>query len=149
MIESIYIAPEHSANQQQVEEINLVAKSGIVGDRNFNKSNWPGQNITFIEQEEIDAYNSACGQNIEQRATRRNIITKGIRLNELVGKEFTIGSVKFLGIELCEPCRTLGEILENDAMPRKDVVKAFLHKSGLRADILTDGTISVGMEINC
>ena len=148
MIEEIYIAKESKKEQIKVTEIQLVAGSGIVGDRNFGESRWPGQNITFIESEEIESFNEVYGQNISMEATRRNVITKGVRLNELVGKKFTIGGIKFLGVELCEPCSFLGELLENKTISKKNVVKNFVHKGGLRADILSNGNLSVGMPID-
>jgi MOSC domain-containing protein YiiM len=71
-----------------------------------------------------------------------------VRLNDLVGKTFQIGTVKLKGVELCEPCATLGSALENESIKNADVVKAFVHKGGLRADVLTSGSIKVGMSID-
>lgn len=147
MIKAIFTARENLATQQQVTEIDLVAGKGIKGDRNFDRSQWPGQNITFIEQEEISAFNQRFSQQISLSDTRRNVITMGVRLNELVGLVFQIGEVRFKGIELCEPCATLGSLLENKSINKKAVVKAFTHKAGLRADVLSDGIITVGMPI--
>jgi len=147
MIHTIFI-PEHSLGKQvQGDKIELITGKGIVGDRNFDRAQWPGQNITFIEIEEIEAFNNNYQQRIQLADTRRNIITQGIRLNDLVGKIFTIGDVRFKGVELCEPCATLGKLLGNDTLAAKDVVKAFVHKSGLRADVLSDGEIQYGMSI--
>lgn len=148
MIEALFIAKARNAVQEQVESIELVEGKGIVGDRNFEQSNWPGQNLTFIEQEEIENYNREFQQNISISDTRRNIITKGVRLNDLVGKTFQVGTVKLKGVELCEPCATLGSALENETIKNADVVKAFLHKGGLRADVLSSGVIGVGMSID-
>lgn len=145
MIIAIYRASERRALQTQHSSVELKAGQGIVGDRNFAKNKHPGQNITFIEQEEIDAFNSQFAQNIEQSATRRNVITTGIRLNDLVGKEFMIGNAKFIGIELCEPCKLLGNDLANASIDAKTVLNAFITKGGLRANCLTDGTIATGM----
>lgn len=99
MIEEIYIAPSRGADQLQLNIAELVQGKGIIGDRNFDKSNWPGQNITFIEIEEIESFNRAFNRSIKSSSTRRNIITRGIRLNELVGKTFIIGECRFRGIE--------------------------------------------------
>lgn len=148
MIHTIFIAEHSLGKQVQVDKIELITGKGIVGDRNFDRAQWPGQNITFIEIEEIEAFNNNYQQRIQLADTRRNIITQGIRLNDLVGKEFSIGNVRFKGIELCEPCATLGKLLGNDTLAAKDVVKAFVHKSGLRADVLTDGEIHTGMRFN-
>lgn len=147
MIHTIFIAEHSLGKQVQVDKIELITGKGIVGDRNFDRAQWPGQNITFIEIEEIEAFNNNYQQRIHLADTRRNIITQGIRLNDLVGKIFTIGDVRFKGVELCEPCATLGKLLGNDTLAAKDVVKAFVHKSGLRADVLSGGEIQYGMSI--
>lgn len=147
MIHTIFIAEHSLGKQVQVDKIELITDKGIVGDRNFDRAQWPGQNITFIEIEEIEAFNNNYQQRIQLADTRRNIITQGIRLNDLVGKEFSIGNVRFKGVELCEPCATLGKLLGNDTLAAKYVVKAFVHKSGLRADVLSDGEIQYGMSI--
>lgn len=147
MIKAIFTASENLGGQRQVPAIDLVAGKGIKGDRNFDRSQWPGQNITFIELEEINAFNQRFSQQISLSDTRRNVITEGVRLNDLVGQIFRIGDVSFKGVELCEPCSTLGALLQNDSLSKKAVVKAFTHKAGLRVDILSDGQISVGMQI--
>jgi MOSC domain-containing protein YiiM len=147
MIKAIFTASENLGGQRQVPAIDLVAGKGIKGDRNFDRSQWPGQNITFIELEEINAFNQRFSQQISLSDTRRNVITEGVRLNDLVGQIFRIGDVSFKGVELCEPCSTLGALLQNDSLSKKAVVKAFTHKAGLRADVLSDGQMSVGMQI--
>jgi len=121
--------------------------TGITGDRHFKKLKYPGQNITFIEIESIEKYNSKFSQNIEIGATRRNIITKGVDLNALVGKEFSIGEARFRGVELCEPCSVLGKLLENKNISSAKVVKAFVGSGGLRADVIGSGIIAIGMPI--
>jgi len=146
VIEAIFIAKIKNAEQEQLQSADLIGGKGIVGDRAFGKIKNPGQNITFVELEQIDDYNRTFHQNIPIYATRRNVITKNVRLNELVGKEFAIGAVKFIGVELCEPCSKLGGLLETNTITKPQVVKALVHKMGLRADVLSDGVIEVGME---
>ena len=146
MIKAIFVARENKWQQFQVDFADLVQGRGILGDRNFSKSKWPGQNITLIEIEEIESYNENFSQSIGLSDARRNIVTQGIRLNELVGKEFRFGEVVLKGVELCEPCSILGELLENEVMNKNDVVKAFLHKAGLRADVVSGGRIFVNMQ---
>ena len=70
--------------------------------------------------------------------SRRQVVTRGVRLNELVGKRFRVGEVECLGVEICEPCLHLQE------MTRPGIIEDLLHRGGLNADILTDGTIAVG-----
>lgn len=146
MIKAIFVARENKGQQFQVDFADLVQGKGIVGDRNFAKSKWPGQNITLIEIEEIENYNEKFSQSIGLSDARRNIVTKGVRLNELVGKEFRVGEVVLKGVELCEPCAIFGKMLENEVMNKNDVVKAFLHKAGLRADVVSGGRIFVHMQ---
>lgn len=148
MIETIFVASEKSSPQVEVSEIALVAGKGIVGDRNFNRSRWPGQNITFIEAEEIEAFNAKYKRSLTFGETRRNIITRSVRLNNLVGKNFQIGGIQFFGVELCEPCKKLGDLLATDDLRSQAVVKAWVHKAGLRANIMTNGILRVGMNFD-
>jgi len=91
-----------------------------------------------------DQFNKEHRQSIKLEDTRRNIITEGVDLNALVGKEFKVGEVTLRGIELCEPCSTLGSRLSNDEITDVAVVKAFTSRAGLRVDVLSDGVLSVG-----
>jgi len=145
MIEEIYIASEEGLETQSVTDIQVVAGFGIVGDRNFNKSKWRGQNITFIESEVIIQFNKEYKQNFCYGDLRRNVITKGIDLNSLVNKQFSIGDARFLGIELCEPCNYLSKTIKNSTLSSKQIVKAFVHRGGLRADVIHGGSLSTGM----
>ena len=143
-VECIFICPEAGAPQLSCQKINLVAGNGIVGDRNYGLSKWPGQNLTLIELEEIEAFVGEKNRERDLSITRRNILTRGVRLNELVGKEFKIGDITLRGIELCEPCRSLGAALSSSTLSSKQVVERFLHRGGLRVDVLTSGVIEVG-----
>jgi MOSC domain-containing protein YiiM len=145
MIEKIFISKEKGQPQVEVDEVMLIADKGIVGDRNFDKAEWPGQNITFVEAEAIENFNATYGRTIQLSDTRRNVVTRGVRLNDLVGKYFQIGNTQFYGVKLCDPCTVLGGLLETDSMSVRDVVKAWAQKGGLRADILTHGVLRVGM----
>ena len=133
-------------NNQTISEVNsikVLANQGIVGDRHFNEFNDPYNQITLIESENIDYYNIKYGLNIPYKDFRRNVITKGIKLNDLVGKRFQIGKVELEGIDLCRPCKHLSEILDQD-----NIIKEFLRRGGLRGQILTSSTIEVGDKIN-
>jgi MOSC domain-containing protein YiiM len=146
-VECIFISPEAGAPQLSCQKINLVAGNGIVGDRNYGLSKWPGQNLTLIELEEIEAFVGEKNRERDLSITRRNILTRGVRLNELVGKEFKIGDITLRGIELCEPCRSLGAALSSSTLSSKQVVERFLHRGGLRVDVLTSGVIEVGAKV--
>lgn len=145
MIQAIFIAPKSEAEQQSVTKIEVIAQKGIIGDRNFDQHRWPGQSITLIEGENIALFNQCQQQNINIQDTRRNLITQGIKLNPLVGQTFYIGQVKLLGIERCQPCRSLGEKLANDDLSQQQVINAFTDKAGIRATIISNGHLEIGM----
>ena len=148
MIEAIFVASEKDSPQMAVSEVALVAGKGIVGDRNFNRSKWPGQNITFIEAEQVEAFNAMYKRSLSISETRRNIITRSVRLNDLVGKSFQIGGIQFYGVELCEPCKKLGNLLATSEMPSHKIVSAWVHKAGLRANVMSNGILRVGMQFS-
>ena len=127
---------------QEVSSIEVIANQGIVGDRHFKKFNDPYNQISLIESEGIDNYNIKFGLNISYIDFRRNIITKVIQLNNLVGKKFLIGKVELEGVDLCRPCRHLSEVLKQD-----NIIKEFLRRGGLRCQILSSSSIKVGNKI--
>ena len=124
---------------KEVKQISLIAGKGIFGDLHFHEYNDARKQLTLIESENIDYYNKNFNLNIPYLSFRRNIITKGIQLNELVGKKLSIGKVKLKGIELCRPCKNLQEMLREN-----NIIKEFLKKGGLRCEILNNGIINVG-----
>ena len=123
----------------EVNSIEVLENKGIIGDRHFDEFNDPYCQLSLIESENIDLYNSKYNQNISYIDFRRNIITKGIRLNDLISRRFLIGNVKVEGIDLCRPCRHLTEMLGQE-----NILKEFLRKGGLRCQILSSATINVG-----
>ena len=132
-------------NNQPIREVNsieVVANKGIVGDRHFHEFNDPYNQLSLIESENIDEYNKRFNLNISYIDFRRNIVTKGIQLNDLIGKNLSIGNVKLEVIDLCRPCRHLTEMLD-----QKNVLKEFLRKGGLRCQILSSSKINVGDKI--
>jgi len=137
-VSKICITNKSAEEMQDVNTVEVIASKGIVKDRYFNENNNQDIQITLIESENIDYYNQISETNIPYISFRRNIITKGIQLNDLVGKEFLIGNVKIKGHRLCAPCRYLQEMLK-----QKNLVKKLLNRGGLRCEILTDGIISV------
>ena len=139
----IGIVSSNNRKINEVEMVEVVKNKGIVGDRHFKDFNDPYCQISLIEAENIDYYNSKYGLNIDYVDFRRNIITKGIRLNDLVGKKLSIGDVVIEGIDLCRPCRHLTEMLNQD-----NILKEFLRRGGLRCQILTSSKIKVGDKIN-
>ena len=127
---------------QEVKEINLTAGKGIIGDRNFHEYNEDRNQLTLIESENIDYYNNKFNLKIPYLNFRRNIVTKEIKLNDLVGKKLIIGKTEIKGIDLCRPCKSLQENLGQD-----NIIKEFLRMGGLRCKILTSSNIKVGDQI--
>ena len=146
-VERIFIGHTPGGPQVEHEQVVVTAGSGIEGDRYFGRHDEPGRNITLIEAEEIEAFSREHRRLLDFSMTHRNLVTRGIRLNELVGREFLIGNVKLRGVELCEPCLGMGTALASPELPAAAVVKSFLHRAGLRADVLSDGVITRGAKI--
>ena len=133
------ITSNNNKKIEEVESIEVLANKGVVGDRHFDNYNDPYCQLSLIESENIDEYNLKFGLNIPYLDFRRNIITKGIKLNDLVGKKLSIGNVEVEGIDLCRPCRHLTEMLDQE-----NILKEFLRKGGLRCQILSSSKIKVG-----
>jgi len=138
----IGIAKSKNGEIQEVKEINVSAGKGIIGDRYFNEKNEDRNQLTLIESENIDYYNNKFNLKIPYLNFRRNIVTKGIKLNDLVGKKLIIGKTEIKGIDLCRPCKSLQKNLDQD-----NIIKEFLRKGGLRCEILTSANIKIGDEI--
>ena len=127
----------------EVISIDVLANQGVLGDRHFSKFNDPYNQLSLIESENIDYYNIKYGLNIPYIDFRRNIVTKGIQLNDLVGKKILVGKVELEGIDLCRPCKHLSEVLGQE-----NIIKEFLRRGGLRCKILTSSCITVGDKIS-
>ena len=134
-----------SKNNQKIDEVNsieVLANKGIVGDRHFKEYNNPYNQLSLIESENIDYYNIKYGLNISYVDFRRNVVTKGIQLNDLIGKKLIVGNVQLEVIDLCRPCRHLTEVLNQD-----NILKEFLRRGGLRCQILSSSIIKIGAKI--
>jgi MOSC domain-containing protein YiiM len=137
-VEGIYVTPEHGELPQPVESVRALAGRGLEGNRYFFDEAPAGRALTLIAAEAVEAMEREHGISLEPRESRRNVVTRGINVNELVGKRFRVGVVECEGVELCEPCADL------QAMTKPGVIKGLAHRGGLNADILSDGEISVG-----
>jgi len=135
-VEAIHLGPAKATKLAPVDFARAVAGKGLEGDRHFKERGaHPGQALTLVEAENVEDVGLRPG------GTRRQVTTRGVRLNDLVGKRFRVGEVECYGVELCEPCAHL------ESMTRPGIIKDLVHRAGLNADILTDGTISVGDEV--
>ena len=125
-----------------IDTVEAIKGKGLVNNRHFKENNEKKSQITLIEIENINYYNNISKTQIPSINFRRNIITSGIRLNELLNKEFYIGKVRVKAHDLCRPCKYLQELLKQN-----NIIKEFLHKGGLRCEILTNGKIYIGDKI--
>jgi len=143
MVESIHIASTAQGPPEALAQVVAIPGAGLDGDRyalklgTFYKPK-PDHELTLIEAEAIEALRRDYQVELTAGESRRNIVTRNVPLNHLVGKEFAIGDVRIRGIRLCEPCDHLQKVTG------KSVIKGLLHRGGLRAQILTQGTIRVG-----
>jgi MOSC domain-containing protein YiiM len=144
---SIQIATDRSEKLKNVEQIKAVEGMGLEGDRYYNRTGTysdkhdESREATFIEVEALEALAKDYKLELDGAESRRNISTRGIALNHLVGKEFKVGEAVFRGIRLCEPCTHLEET------SGKPVRKGLIHRGGLRAQIVKSGLIHVGDEV--
>ncbi len=146
-VEVIVLGPEAEAALQSVESARAHAGRGLEGDRYFERRGTfsnihsRGHDLTLIEGEVLDELTLPGGR-LKPEEARRNIVTRGVDLNALVGKRFRIGDVECLGQRLCEPCAHLERLTASAGKP--GVLRALIHKGGLRADVISGGKIRVG-----
>jgi MOSC domain-containing protein YiiM len=136
-------SPESAMEPQ--DSAHAIPGQGLKGDRYYHGKGTfspprqePDYELTLIEEEKIKEFVRESGVPFTPLQARRNVVTSGIELNGLVGREFLIGTVRVKGIRLCEPCNYLAK------KSFSQVLRGFVHKSGLRAQILTEGVINVG-----
>jgi hypothetical protein len=139
VVEQIWIAPAAGEPSSAPSRVRALAGRGLEGDRHSNgtgtfPSGLPGSALTLIEAEVCESFEPALAADEH----RRNLVTRGIDLNRLVGREFTIGATRCRGMRLCEPCTVV------DGYASRPVLRALVHRGGLRADILDDGELQVG-----
>ena len=145
IVTKICFTEKSGEEMQEASNIEVIANKGIVNDRYFNDGSDKDIQITLIESENIDYFNEKSKTNIPYIDFRRNIITKGINLNELIGKEILLGEVRVKGHRLCDPCKYL-----QDKLKQKNLFKNlsyFYKRGGLRCEILSSGRISVNDKI--
>jgi MOSC domain-containing protein YiiM len=135
---AIYIGPPRQL-PQPVDRVEAHAGKGLAGNRYY----WPdgapaGNALTLIAEEALNDFQQETGIELSAQASRRNVLTRGIDLNALVDKRFTVGDVECVGVELCEPCSHLA------SLTHRGVLRGMVHRAGLNADILTDGQIAIG-----
>lgn len=145
-VEAIYLAGPRGTPRVRVERVRAVAGMGLEGDRNFGRRGRligkyaPMRQVTLIEAEALDAVRAA-GRELAAADARRNVVTRGVRLNALVGRTFRVGGATLRGVERCDPCTHLGRLTY------RGVVRDLHERGGLRAEVLESGEIGEGDEL--
>jgi MOSC domain-containing protein YiiM len=137
---ALCIVAQHGGAVECRSSVAAVSARGLVGDRYFHldPSAADHDDVTLIEAEAIDAVAVILGRELPIGITRRNIVTRGIRLNDLVGRELTVGPVRMVGTDRCDPCMHLEKL----SVP--GLSRALVGRGGLRATVIVGGTLSVG-----
>jgi MOSC domain-containing protein YiiM len=145
VVVGIYVASARTLPMTSIEEAHAVPGRGLEGDRYFDGLGTfskpfpnPDSEVTLVEDERIAAFNRDSAGSLPAAQTRRNVVTRGVDLNNLVGREFTIGSVRFLGHRLCEPCEHLQKLTGQPVLP------GLKGSAGLRAQCLSEGVFRTG-----
>jgi MOSC domain-containing protein YiiM len=142
-VERVHLAPEGGGAVESVEDVEAVADRGLRGDRYFLAEGTfqqrDGRDLTLIEVEALAAIEREAGVSLAPGEHRRNVTTRGVALNHLVGERFRVGDAVCEGVLLCEPCSYLEGLVSSEG-----VGEALVHRGGLRADVIESGTISEG-----
>lgn len=154
-VEHVHVAPDSGEPMEYVESVEAVAGRGLRGDRYFGDAGIlsvleddpgsgvrPASEVTFIETEAVAAAEAEAGTEIAAGTHRRNVTTRGVALNHLVGAEFEVGEVVFEGLSLCEPCEYMQSLIGEE-----NLRDALVHRGGLNARIVESGVLSVGDEV--
>ena len=146
-VEAIHIAAEIAAPVEPAERVRVLAGQGIEGDRKFVPAGDPshapgeGRDLTLVEAEALEGLRADTGIELAPGESRRNVTTRGIGLEALIGRRFRVGEVVAVGIEPCHPCRHL------ERLTQPGVLKGLAGRGGLTADVLEGGEIAVGDEV--
>src|SRR3954447_10539498 len=147
VVEGIFIAPSAEVLPHAVDEAEVVPGKGIEGDRyfagdaTFYEERKSGQDLTLIEAEALEALEADAGIELSAAEARRNVLTRGLSLNDLIGRRFRVGEVECVGSRLCEPCDHLQRIT------KPGVLKGLVRRGGLRTDVVVGGRIAVGDDL--
>jgi len=136
LVEAIRIAADHEQLPEPIDSIE-VTDQGLPGDRYFGRGD-----ITLVEAEALEAFGEETGIELSHAEIRRQVLTRGVRLNHLLGKRFRVGGVEAVGVEWCEPCAHI------ESLTYQGVLKGMVHRAGLRADIVQGGRIAIGDEVD-
>jgi len=138
VVEQIAISSDRAALPAPVPSVRAEAGRGLEDEYHWSETPEEGQSLTLIAAEALQGLRDDTGIELSHEASRRNLLTRHVDLNALVGRRFRVGEVECVGIELCQPCNHLAKITE------RGVLRGLVNRGGLRADILSGGAIAVG-----
>jgi MOSC domain-containing protein YiiM len=144
LVAALYVAPDKGAPMRALTELRAVPGRGLEGDRYFSGAGtFTGDprrdsEVTLMAQEDLDAMERETGVRLSPGDVRRNVVTQGADLRALVGLEFSLGAVRLRAMRLSEPCRHLARLTD------ERILKGLVHRSGLQAQILTEGVVRIG-----
>jgi MOSC domain-containing protein YiiM len=147
VVEGIYVAGEAGGDPAPVPQVSAVAGRGLEGDRyfaqagTFSDRGGDGRDVTLIEAEAIEGLAQDTGIELDPGQSRRNVVTRGLSLNDLVGRRFALGDAECVGRRLCDPCSHL------EGLTQPGVLKGLAHRGGLRADIVRGGRVTIGSPV--
>jgi MOSC domain-containing protein YiiM len=133
-IEAIHVTAVKEGRPEPRERVSVVAGRGIEGDRKFDSNH----DLTLIEAEAVEGLAEDTGIELAPGESRRQVTTRGVALNDLVGKRFRVGELECVGEELCEPCNHL------QSLTKPGVLRGLVHRGGLCAEVVSGGEIAVG-----
>jgi MOSC domain-containing protein YiiM len=145
VVEGIFLVGPKGADTDEVERVRVVAGRGPEGDRHFRgpraraNEEGMGRDLTLIEAEAVEALARSAGIELDPGEHLRNVVTRGVRLDDLIGRPFRVGPVRCVGVEPCHPCRRLERLTG-----RTGVLKGLAGRGGLRADVVRGGEIALG-----
>jgi MOSC domain-containing protein YiiM len=148
VVEAIHIAADAAAPVRRLESVRAVAALGLEGDRyaagrgHYSPDHRVSRDLTLIEAEAIERLANEHAIELRPGEARRNITTRGVVLDELLGRRFWVGGALCLGTRLCEPCQYLNDLTG------KPLLRLLVHRGGLRADILQSGSIGQGDSVS-
>lgn len=145
-VEAIYVTSSAGEAMRSIGEAEAIAGQGLTGDRYLTGRGYysgqpspgGGRQLTLIEAEALETIEEETGIHLAPAESRRNLLTRGIHLDDLVGERFYVGEVFCEGVRPCDPCKYLQDLTG------KQVLKPLVARGGLRANILTGGTIAAG-----
>jgi len=144
-VEAIYVAERSGQPMRAIDEVVGAAGRGLLGDRHCRPADAPPltpdervPDVSLVEAEVLESLRDDYGIDLEGAETRRNLVTRGVRLNDLIGRQFRLGGLLCEGVEICQPCVHVQQKVG------KPILKPLVHRGGLRARILESGSVRLG-----